>query len=204
MRNLLILLLVTFHSLTYAESIHKTLLIYGDSISAGYGMPKDKQWSEDLKQIFLDQKLNISIENRSVSGETTGGGLSRLANVLDQTRPDYLLIELGGNDALRGYPPTKILKNLNEMIDLAKNRNIRVFLMQIKILPNYGKRYQEQFESIYSKASNEKKVTLLPFMLDNIALEEGMMLQDGIHPNEKAQPLIAQYVFNDLKPYLNQ
>ena len=204
MRNLLILLFVIFHSLTYAESFSKTLLIYGDSISAGYGMPKDKQWSEDLKQIFLDQKLNISIENRSVSGETTGGGLSRLANVLDQTRPDYLLIELGGNDALRGYPPTKILKNLNEMIDLAKNRNIRVFLMQIKILPNYGKRYQEQFESIYLKASNEKKVTLLPFMLDNIALEEGMMLQDGIHPNEKAQPLIAQYVFNDLKPYLNQ
>ena len=204
MRNLLILLLVTFHSLTYAESISKTLLIYGDSISAGYGMPKDKQWSEDLKQIFLDQKLNISIENRSVSGETTGGGLSRLANVLDQTRPDYLLIELGGNDALRGYPPKRILKNLNEMIDLAKNRNIRVFLMQIKILPNYGKRYQEQFESIYLKVSNEKKVTLLPFMLDNIALEEGMMLSDGIHPNEKAHPLIAQYVFNDLKPHLNQ
>lgn len=204
MRNLLILLLVTFHSLTHAESISKTLLIYGDSISAGYGIPKEKQWSEDLKQIFLDQKLNISIENRSVSGETTGGGLSRLANVLDQTRPDYLLIELGGNDALRGYPPMKILKNLNEMIDLAKNRNIRVFLMQIKILPNYGKRYQEQFESIYLKASNEKKVTLLPFMLDNIALEEGMMLSDGIHPNEKAQPLIAQYVFNDLKPHLNQ
>ena len=100
-----------------------------------------QQWSEDLKQIFLDQKLNISIENRSsVSGETTGGGLSRLANVLDQTRPDYLLIELGGNDALRGYPPMRILKNLNEMIDLAKNRNIRVFLMQIKILPNYGKK----------------------------------------------------------------
>ena len=204
MRNLLILLLVTFHSLTYAESISNTLLIYGDSISAGYGMPKDKQWSEDLKQIFLDQKLNISIENRSISGETTGGGLSRLAKVLDQTRPDYLLIELGGNDALRGYPPKRILKNLNEMIDLAKNRNIRVFLMQIKILPNYGKRYQEQFESIYLKVSNEKKVTLLPFMLDNIALEEGMMLSDGIHPNEKAQPLIAQYVFNDLKPHLNQ
>ena len=202
MRYFLIIMLMAFHSLSYTESDSKIILIYGDSISAGYGMPKEQQWSEDLKQLFLEQNLNIAIENRSVSGETTGGGLSRLGNILDQVNPHYLLIELGGNDALRGYPPKKILNNLNEMIDLAVSRNIRVFLMQIKILPNYGKRYQEQFESIYLKASEEKNVTLLPFMLDNIALEEGMMLPDGIHPNERAQPLIAQYVFDDLVPYL--
>ena len=204
MRHSLIILLIAFHSLTFTDSDYKIILIYGYSISAGYGMPKDQQWSEDLKQLFLEHNLNIGIENRSVSGETTGGGLSRLGNILDQVKPHYLLIELGGNDALRGYPPKRILKNLNEMIDLAVSRNIHVFLMQIKILPNYGKRYQEQFESIYLEASEEKNVTLLPFMLDNIALEEGMMLPDGIHPNERAQPLIAQYVFDDLVLHLKQ
>ena len=89
------------------------------------------------------------------------------------------------------------------MISIAKKRNIYVFLMQIKILPNYGKRYQDQFEAIYPKAALENNITLIPFMLDNIALEEGMMLPDGIHPNKSAQTLIAQYVFDDLKPFLN-
>ena len=203
MRYLYLLIFILFNSNSHAEDDKKILLIYGDSISAGYGMSKDEKWSEELKIIFSKQNIKIKIENQSVSGETTAGGLSRLGNVLDQLNPSYILIELGGNDALRGYPPKKILQNLNDMISIAKKRNIYVFLMQIKILPNYGKRYQDQFEAIYPKAALENNITLIPFMLDNIALEEGMMLPDGIHPNKSAQPMIAQYVFNDLKPFLN-
>ena len=165
-------------------------------------MSKDKQWSEELKKILDKEGIKLEVLNRSISGETTGGGLSRIKKSLDILRPDYLLIELGGNDALRGYPPKKIHENLKEMILISKGFNVEVFLMQIRILPNYGKRYQTQFESIYEKVSNETNTTLIPFMLEDVALDKNLMLQDGIHPNEKAQPLIANFVYKSLKTYL--
>ena len=179
-----------------------SLLIYGDSISAGYGMDKDKQWSESLKVLLQENDLNLTVHNRSVSGETTGGGLTRINKILDEVKPSHILIELGGNDALRGYPPKKIYENLIQMIEAAETKGIEVFLMQIRILPNYGKRYQAQFESIYPQAAKKKDVTLIPFMLEDIALNKELMLQDGIHPNADAQPLIAKYVFSHLRSHL--
>jgi len=181
---------------------NNSILIYGDSISAGYGMKKENQWSESLKTLLSDKGFKISVYNRSVSGETTGGGLTRISRILDELKPTFLLLELGGNDALRGYPPKKIYENLDKIIEASKERGINVFLMQIRILPNYGKRYQAQFESIYPTLSQEKEVILLPFMLNDIALKKELMLSDGIHPNKDAQPLIAEIVFNSLKPHL--
>ena len=181
---------------------NNSILIYGDSISAGYGMKKESQWSESLKTLLSDKGFKISVYNRSVSGETTGGGLTRISRILDELKPTFLLLELGGNDALRGYPPKKIYENLDKMIEASKERGIEVVLMQIRILPNYGKRYQTQFESIYPTLSQEKDVILLPFMLNDIALKKELMLSDGIHPNKDAQPLIAEIVFNSLKPHL--
>ena len=194
--------LTLFSQSSFAEPKTESLLIFGDSISAGYGMSKDKQWSEELKKILDKEGIKLEVLNRSISGETTGGGLLRIKKTLDILRPDYLLIELGGNDALRGYPPKKIYENLKEMILISKGFNVEVFLMQIRILPNYGKRYQTQFESIYEKVSNETNTTLIPFMLEDVALDKNLMLQDGIHPNEKAQPLIANFVYKSLKTYL--
>ena len=194
--------LTLFSQHFFVETKTESLLIFGDSISAGYGMSKDKQWSEELKKILDKEGIKLEVLNRSISGETTGGGLSRIKKTLDILRPDYLLIELGGNDALRGYPPKKIYENLKEMILISKGFNVEVFLMQIRILPNYGKRYQTQFESIYEKVSNETNTTLIPFMLEDVALDKNLMLQDGIHPNEKAQPLIANFVYKSLKTYL--
>ena len=188
--------------IVFANADFRTLLIYGDSISAGYGMEPDKQWAENLKLIFNEKNLNIEIVNRSVSGETTGGGLSRIKPILEKLQPKYLLLELGGNDALRGYPPSRILNNLKAIIEIAKENQVKVFLMQIKILPNYGKRYQEQFESIFPKVAKENDTILLPFMLNDIALDKALMLPDGIHPNADAQPLIAEYVFKSLEPHL--
>ena len=188
--------------IVFANADFRTLLIYGDSISAGYGMEPDKQWAENLKLIFNEKNLNIEIVNRSVSGETTGGGLSRIKPILEKLQPKYLLLELGGNDALRGYPPSRILNNLKAIIEIAKENEVKVFLMQIKILPNYGKRYQEQFESIFPKVAKENDTILLPFMLNDIALDKALMLPDGIHPNADAQPLIAEYVFKSLEPHL--
>ena len=188
--------------IVFANADFRTLLIYGDSISAGYGMESDKQWAENLKLIFNEKNLDIEIVNRSVSGETTGGGLSRIKPILEKLQPKYLLLELGGNDALRGYPPSRILNNLKAIIEIAKENQVKVFLMQIKILPNYGKRYQEQFESIFPRVAKENDIILLPFMLNDIALDKALMLPDGIHPNADAQPLIAEYVFKSLEPHL--
>ena len=195
MKALSLFIFILIASTTNSEE-NNSILIYGDSISAGYGMEKESQWSESLKTLLSDKGFKISVYNRSVSGETTGGGLARISRILDELKPTFLLLELGGNDALRGYPPKRIYENLDKMIEASKVRGINVFLMQIRILPNYGKRYQTQFESIYPTLSQEKEVILLPFMLNDIALKEELMLSDGIHPNKDAQPLIAEIVFN--------
>ena len=201
MKALSLFIFILIASTTSSEE-NNSILIYGDSISAGYGMEKESQWSESLKTLLSERGFKISVYNRSVSGETTGGGLTRISRILDELKPTFLLLELGGNDALRGYPPKKIYENLNKMIEASEERGIEVFLMQIRILPNYGKRYQTQFESIYPTLSQEKEVILLPFMLNDIALKKELMLSDGIHPNKDAQPLIAEIVFNSLKPHL--
>jgi acyl-CoA thioesterase-1 len=201
MKTLSLFIFILIASTTSSEE-NNSILIYGDSISAGYGMEKESQWSESLKTLLSERGIKISVYNRSVSGETTGGGLTRISRILDELKPTFLLLELGGNDALRGYPPKKIYENLNKMIEASKERGTEVLLMQIRILPNYGKRYQTQFESIYPTLSLEKDVILLPFMLNDIALKKELMLSDGIHPNKEAQPLIAEIVFKSLKPHL--
>ena len=201
--NYLKILIISFFAFPLlAGEGTSSLLIYGDSISAGYGMEKEEQWSRDLEVLFEKDDFKIKIFNSSVSGETTGGGVSRINGVLEELKPSYVLLELGGNDALRGYPPDRIYQNLMTMINACKDRGIEVFLMQIRILPNYGKRYQAQFESVYSKASKASGVILIPFMLEEVALNKELMFDDGIHPNEEAQPLIAKFVFENLRGYL--
>ena len=199
-----IFLLILISNILFANKDYPNLLIYGDSISAGYGMSSDKQWSVALQEIFDVNKIKFQIINKSLSGETTGGGLVRLKRIIEEFQPVYILLELGGNDALRGYPPLKVKQNLEAMISMAKNENVKVLLMQIKIPPNYGKRYQESFESIYSDIARDSQVELIPFMLENVALNSELMFRDGIHPNEKAQPLIAGYVYKSLTPHLKQ
>ena len=202
MNYLKILIISLFSFPLIAGEGSSSLLIYGDSISAGYGMEKEEQWSRDLEVLFEKDNFKIKIFNSSVSGETTGGGVSRINKILEELKPSYVLLELGGNDALRGYPPDRIYQNLMTMINACKDRGIEVFLMQIRILPNYGKRYQAQFESVYSKVSAATGVTLVPFMLEEVALNKELMFDDGIHPNEAAQPLIAKFVFESLREYL--
>jgi len=191
-----------FSLLTFSDVKNESLLIYGDSISAGYGMSKEKQWSVILQDIINRDNLKINVINSSVSGETTSGGLARISQIIKSIKPDYLLLELGGNDALRGYPPRQIATNLVEMIKIADSANTKVLLMQIRIPPNYGSRYQKAFESIYSNIASETSATLIPFMLEEVALNEELMLPDGIHPTASAQPLIADYVYRQLKPLL--
>ena len=188
----------------YALDEQRTLLIFGDSISAGYGMSKEKQWSVLLQEKFNKENLKIKVINSSVSGETTGGGLARLEKIIKQHEPNYVLLELGGNDALRGYPPKKISSNLVEMINITEISNANIFLMQIRIPPNYGYRYRDAFESIYPKITETTSAILIPFMLEEVALNADLMLPDGIHPKETAQPLIAEFMYLQLKPLLTE
>ena len=202
MKFLSIFISLMFSLSTYSDVKNESLLIYGDSISAGYGMSKEKQWSVILQDIINRDNLKINVINSSVSGETTSGGLARISQTIKSIKPDYLLLELGGNDALRGYPPRQIATNLAEIIKIADSANIKVLLMQIRIPPNYGSRYQKAFESIYSNIASKTSATLIPFMLEEVALNEELMLPDGIHPKASAQPLIADYVYRQLKPLL--
>ena len=203
MKFLSIFISLMFSLSAYSDVKNDSLLIYGDSISAGYGMSKEKQWSVILQDIINRDNLKINVINSSVSGETTSGGLARISQIIKSIKPDYLLLELGGNDALRGYPPRQIAANLAEIIKIAESANTKVLLMQIRIPPNYGSRYQKAFESIYSNIASETSATLIPFMLEEVALNEELMLPDGIHPKASAQPLIADYVYRQLKPLLN-
>ena len=194
--KIILILFLTFSYSIIAES--KKLLILGDSISAGYGIKESENWVSLLETSLKKDSFDIEIINSSVSGDTTIGGLSRIKNDLDQYSPDLVLIELGGNDALRGYPIKQIKSNINKIIfECIKEGSIPI-IMQIKIPPNYGKNYVQAFESIYPEIAEENNLKLLSFMLQEVALKKDLMQLDGIHPNAKAQPVIANQIRQEL------
>jgi acyl-CoA thioesterase-1 len=194
------LIIFSFTNIITAEE--ETLLILGDSISAGYGINQKDNWVSVLQNKFDNDGTSIKLINSSVSGDTTSGGLQRLKRDLQKFDPDYVLIELGGNDALRGYPIKRIKDNLQTMIALIKNNNSKALLMQIKIPPNYGRKYTLAFERIYLELAASEEIYFLPFMLENIGLNPDLMQPDGIHPNAKAQPLIAKDMKKNLDSLL--
>ena len=176
----------------------KKLLILGDSISAGFGIKQSQNWTTLLKSSFSKEGKSLKIINSSISGDTTSGGLSRISRDLNTYKPDFVLVELGGNDALRGYPISRIKQNLLKIISIISNNHSIPIIMQIKIPPNYGKKYIEAFENIYSEVASETDAKLISFMLENVALREDLMQPDGIHPNEKAQPFITEQIKKEI------
>jgi len=176
----------------------KKLLILGDSISAGFGIKESQNWTTLLKSSFSKEGKSLEIINSSISGDTTSGGLSRISRDLNTYKPDFVLVELGGNDALRGYPISRIKQNLLRIVSIISNNQSIPIIMQIKIPPNYGKKYIEAFENIYSEVASETDAKLISFMLENVALRDGLMQPDGIHPNEKAQPVIAEQIKKEI------
>ena len=191
--------LVLFLTISYSITAQtKKLLILGDSISAGYGIKESENWVSLLENSLNRDSFDIKIVNSSVSGDTTIGGLSRIKNDLTKYRPDYVLVELGGNDALRGYPLDKIKFNLNKIIDICIKAGTTPIIMQIRIPPNYGKSYVKAFESIYPEIAEENNLKLLSFLMQEVALRKDLMQLDGIHPNAKAQSLIANQIRQEL------
>ncbi|PSU17270.1 multifunctional acyl-CoA thioesterase I/protease I/lysophospholipase L1 [Photobacterium kishitanii] len=187
-----------------STAFSQTLLVLGDSLSAGYQMPADKSWPTLLPEILAQQSQPTTVINASISGDTSGNGLARLPQLLTQYKPDVVLIELGANDGLRGFAPKILRNNLSQIITLIKKVGSQPLLMQIEIPPNYGKRYTELFSNTYPNLSQSFNVPLLPFFLIDIIVKPQLMMKDGLHPTAEAQPLIAQFMAQQLKPYLNK
>ncbi|WP_410487452.1 arylesterase [Acinetobacter sp. SAAs470] len=177
----------------------KTIMILGDSLSAGYGIEKQQGWVH-LLQNRLNQQYpkQHRVVNASVSGETTSGAVARLPHLLKTHRPNIVVIELGGNDGLRGQPPQMIEKNLAQLIQQSQKANATVILLGMKIPPNMGTAYSKAFENTYKTVSQRYQIKLQPFFLNGVAGQRHLMQQDQIHPNAKAQPLLL----NNTYPYI--
>ena len=182
----------------------QTLLVLGDSLSAGYQMQAEQSWPALLNEKWQQQGGEHKLINASISGETTQGGLARLPALLEEHKPDWVLIELGANDGLRGFAPAITRANLTKMVALAKASQTKTVLTQIQLPRNYGARYLQQFEQIFPELAQANGLPLMPFFLDDIVLRPELMMNDGIHPTAAAQPQIRDRVARFIEPLLTQ
>ncbi len=179
-----------------------TLLVFGDSLSAGYGLEAGQSWVDLLQQRLQKQKIPCKVINASISGDTSAGGLARIKPALAQHAPDILLLELGANDGLRGLSLNAMKSNLNSIIEQAKGTGAKVLLIGMQMPPNYGPRYTERFQNIYKELASEQQIPLVPFLMESVALEPSLMQPDNFHPNAQAQPLLLESVWPHLQPLL--
>lgn len=188
---------------TKAATDRSALIVLGDSISAGYGIQQEEGWVKLLAGTLTESELAWDTVNASISGETSGGGLARLPDLLATYKPQLVIIELGGNDGLRGYPTKQMQLNISEMVKLTQRAGAHPVIMAMRIPPNYGPRYTRAFEAVYSDIAREYSIPYIPFFLEEIALLPGMMQTDGIHPTAAAQPLMRDIVWDYLRPLLD-
>lgn len=179
-----------------------TLLVLGDSISAAFGLDTRQGWVSLLEQRLAAEGFDYQVVNASVSGDTSAGGLARLPTLLAEHRPDLLIVELGGNDGLRGQPPAQLQQNLAAMVQQARKAGTRVLILGMKLPPNYGLRYTAAFADVFPQVAKEQDVALVPFLLEGAAGLPLMTQADGIHPTAAAQPRLLDNVWPVLKPLL--
>ena len=195
-----VLVLVFFA--TYAYSASKTVLVLGDSLSAEYGIARGAGWVTLLEHRLKTEKIDASVVNASISGETTSGGKTRLPALLEQHRPSIVVIELGGNDGLRGLSLSAAETNLRTMIQESLKANAKVLLVGMQIPPNYGREYADKFAGLYRKLSKEAKIPLVPFLLEGVASRPQLFQADRIHPGAEAQPIMLNNIWPPLKTLL--
>ena len=167
-----------------------TVLVFGDSLSAGYGIDVDQSWPTLLQSRLASLEYEHRVVNASISGETTEGGATRIGPALEKFAPELIILELGGNDGLRGFPPERIRDNLRKIIEASKANNSAVVLLGIRIPTNYGPRYTRAFDNVYRELAEQMGVPWIEFFMDGIALNPDLMQDDGIHPNAEAQPIL--------------
>jgi len=179
-----------------------TVLIVGDSISAGFGLDTRKGWVALLEQRLKQEGFDDKVVNASISGDTSAGGLARLPAALATHKPDVVVIELGGNDGLRGQPPAQLQQNLASMIERSRQAGAKVVLLGMRLPPNYGVRYTRAFANVYEQLAADKKVPLVPFFLEGVGGVPELMQADGIHPAQGAQQRLLENAWPAIKPLL--
>ena len=199
LRIILVVLLVVFCRVCAAESI----LVLGDSLSAGYGLPQGSGWVKLLEQRLLAKGHEFQVVNASISGETTAGGLRRVGTLLDRHRPRIVIIELGANDGLRGVDSGLISDQLSSIVRICRQSGAKVLLIGMRIPPNYGRDYAEKFHAMFRRIANQNAATLVPFMLEGFADDREMFQDDGIHPTAQAQKHILENIYRYLAPLLD-
>lgn len=199
----LFLLLTFVTNLAVAQQPTDKILVLGDSLSAGYGIDIQQGWVS-LLQKELAKSHKVQVINASVSGETSSGGKTRLPALLTEHKPDVVILELGGNDGLRGQSLKLLEKNLQIMIDASKNSGAKVILAGMQIPPNYGPRYSSEFKTLYVNLAEKNETGLIPFLLEGIGGKAELMQRDGIHPTAEAQSIIVNNALPEIKKYLRQ
>lgn len=193
------MLLCLFASLAAAAD---KILVFGDSLSAGYGIAIEQSWPSLLGERLRQEKFPLTVVNASISGETTAGGRSRLPAALRQHQPRIVILALGANDGLRGLPPQAMRANLDTMIAAAQSAGARVLLAGMQLPPNYGPDYTQRFAAVFRDLAQQRKTALLPFLLEPIALDDSAFQPDRLHPTATAQPKIRDHVWAALRPLL--
>ncbi|MDU9408136.1 arylesterase [Pseudomonas sp. zfem001] len=179
-----------------------TLLVVGDSISAAFGLDSRVGWVALLEKRLQEEGFEYAVVNASISGDTSAGGAARLSALIAEHKPELVIIELGGNDGLRGQPPAQLQQNLALMIDRSTSAGAQVLLLGMRLPPNYGARYTTAFAQVFADLAEQKSVPLVPFFLEGVGGVPGMMQADGIHPTESAQAVLLDNVWPTLKPML--
>lgn len=182
----------------------KTLLVLGDSLSAGHGLDAGQSWVSLLEQRIEQRNIAVDVINASISGDTTNGGLSRLPGLLEQHHPQWVLLELGANDGLRGTPLNLIRANLRKLVQLAQQSGAQVVMIGNHIPPNYGPRYANGFFDLFAQVAKEQDLPLVPFLLEGVALNPKLMQSDGLHPTAEAQPRLLETVWDVVGPLLQR
>ena len=178
------------------------ILVFGDSLSAAYGIARNEGWVTLLEGRLRQRRLDYTVVNASISGETSSGGASRIAAALAQHRPGIVIVALGANDGLRGLPVAQLRDNLAAVLRTAQKTGSRVLLVGMRMPPNYGPHYTQEFEQVYASLANQFKVKLVPFLLDGVAGDRDLFLDDNLHPTAKAQPVILENIWKGLAPLL--
>ena len=180
-----------------------TILILGDSLSAAYGLKQEQGWVKLLQDKYDSEQAPMQLINASISGETTGGALRRLDALLEEFQPSHVLIELGGNDGLRGFPIKRLKENLASLVSKSKQADAKVAIMEIHIPPNYGPRYTGQFTASFAAIADETNSHLMPFFVLDIASDKSLMQNDNIHPNKTAQPILRDMMYKSINDWIN-
>jgi acyl-CoA thioesterase I len=203
LRYLYLLILVFACHTPAAAQPQPVILVFGDSLSAGYGLPENTGWVALLQRRLDGMRLGYRVVNASVSGDTTAGGLNRMNAALAQHRPRIVIVELGGNDGLRGAPPAAMRDNLDKLVTAIRRSGAQVLLVGVELPPNYGKRYNEKFRAVYAELAAKYTLPLVPSLLQGFGQDRTLFQADGIHPTREAQPRILENVWRGLAPLFN-